>query len=348
MPEKVAVVILNWNGAEYLRKFLPSVIAFTPVDLAGVYVADNASTDHSVQVLETEFPSVKLIRLDQNYGFAGGYNQALAQIQAEYFLILNSDVEVTENWLNPLVDYLDNHPDTAACQPSILAYHQQHKFEHAGAAGGFIDHWGYPFCRGRMLAVTEEDTGQYDAVCDVFWTTGACMLIRSSLFHDAGGFDAGFFAHMEEIDLCWRLKRNHYRLVCIPQSKVYHVGGGTLQVENPRKTYLNFRNNLLLLYKNLPANRLNKVLFIRFFMDYLAAMQLFVTGKPQNAAAVFRARRDFAGMKKHYSKNKTVSAETISGMYNGSIIFNYYIRGKKKFSDIRELMIYQGIKTFLL
>jgi len=334
MPEKVAIVILNWNGADYLKKFLPSVIACSPESLAKVYVADNASTDHSIQVLKDEFPAVKLIQLDQNYGFAGGYNQALAQIQAEYYLILNSDVEVSGGWLEPMVEYLDNHADTAACQPKILAYHNKQKFEHAGAAGGFIDHWGYPFCRGRMLAITETDEGQYDDICDIFWTTGACMLIRSALFHEAGGFDAGFFAHMEEIDLCWRLKRRQHRLVCVPQSKVYHVGGGTLQVENPRKTYLNFRNNLLLLHKNLPANQLHKVLFIRFLMDYLAALQLFVTGKPQNAAAVFRARRDYNAMKRKYLVNIDEDNQEITEIYKKGIIFNYYILGKKRFSDI--------------
>jgi GT2 family glycosyltransferase len=334
MPEKVAIVILNWNGVEYLKKFLPAVLAFSSNEYASVYVADNASTDNSVDVLKAEFPSVKIIVLDQNYGFAGGYNHALAQIEAEYYLILNSDVEVTENWLNPLVEYMDNQSDVAACQPKILAYHDKQKFEHAGAAGGFIDRLGYPFCRGRILAITEEDRGQYDDICEIFWTTGACMLIRSALFHEAGGFDANFFAHMEEIDLCWRLKSMQHRLVCIPQSKVYHVGGGTLQVENPRKTYLNFRNNLLLLYKNLPSNRLQSVLFLRFFMDYLAAFQLFVTGKPHNAAAVFRARRDYSKMKKNYAVTKGIHNESIPEIYKGSIIFNYYLRGKKRHSDL--------------
>ena len=335
---KIAIVILNWNGGHYLQQFLPALREHTTSPEVEFYVADNGSTDHSLLILGKYFKEVKVLLLNRNYGFAGGYNRALAQIEADYFVILNSDVEVTKDWLNPMLDFMQENPDVAACQPKILSYEKRTHFEHAGAAGGFIDFLGYPFCRGRILAVTEEDKGQYDEVCDVFWATGACLFIRADIFKNAGGFDDDFFAHMEEIDLCWRLKSQGRRIVCVPQSKVYHVGGGTLHVEHPRKTYLNFRNNLLLLYKNLPRKKLILVLVIRFFMDYLAAFQLFITGKPQNAKAVFKARLDFRKMLPSFkSKRKENLQKTtrqhIPEIAKKSVILNYYLLGRKTFKN---------------
>lgn len=333
---KTAIVILNWNGAHYLQQFLPALREYTTSPDVDIYVADNGSTDNSLLILGKYFKEVKILLLNRNYGFAEGYNRALAQIEADYYVLLNSDVEVTPGWLEPLLGYLQQHPEVAACQPKILSYHNRTHFEHAGAAGGFIDMLGYPFCRGRVLAVTEEDRGQYDEVCDVFWATGACLVIRADVFEKEGGFDDDFFAHMEEIDLCWRLKSRGYRIVCVPQSKVYHVGGGTLHVEHPRKTYLNFRNNLFLLYKNLPAKQLFPVLLLRFFMDYLAAFQLFVTGKPQNAKAVLKARLDFRKMlpsfKSRREENLRKTTQThIPEIARKSVILNYYLLGRKTF-----------------
>jgi GT2 family glycosyltransferase len=338
--KNIAIVILNWNGAAYLKRFLPSLLKHTPEAGVTFYVADNGSTDHSIDVLRSDFPSVKVILLDRNYGFAGGYNKALAQINADYYVILNSDVELTPGWLSPMLNYLEENPKVVACQPKILAEHNRNIFEHAGAAGGFIDFLGYPFCRGRILAELEADHGQYDEVCEIFWATGACLMIRADVFHAHGGFDDRFFAHMEEIDLCWRLKSRGMGIVCVPQSKVYHVGGGTLNVENPHKTYLNFRNNLLLLYKNLPAKRLFYVLTIRFFLDYVAALQLFITGKPANAAAVLKARRDFSSMKRDFKSSRLENLQkslmtNIPEIFKGSVILDYYFLRIKKFSQLK-------------
>ena len=247
--KRVSVVILNWNGVDMLRKFIPSVIDNSVGEGIEICVADNASSDGSLEMLRTEFPVVRLIELDRNYGFAEGYNRALAQVDAEYVVLLNSDVEVTSHWLEPLLDYMDTHSGTVACQPKLLSWHNKEYFEYAGASGGFIDRYGYPFCRGRIFDVVEKDCGQYDTVTEVMWVTGAALFIRLADYREVGGLDDHFFAHMEEIDLCWRLRSRGKKLVCIPQSVVYHVGGATLKKENPRKTFLNFRNNLLMLYK---------------------------------------------------------------------------------------------------
>lgn len=336
---KIAVVILNWNGIDYLRQFLPAVIERSNIPDVEIIVADNASTDGSVEMMRVEFPKVRILVLDQNYGFAGGYNKALQQVEAEYFILLNSDVEVAHDWLKPLVQYMDTHPETAACQPKILSWYRKSHFEHAGASGGYIDFLGYPFCRGRVLAECEMDEGQYDDIREVFWATGACLMIRSAVFHAVGGLDDDFFAHMEEIDLCWRIKSRGMGIVCIPESKVFHVGGGTLNVESPRKTYLNFRNNLLLLYKNLPDSSLNHVLFVRWVLDYVAAFQLIVTGKPKNGLAVFSARRDFVRMKKDFEQKRadnlsSATVHAIPQVLNKSIIFSYYLKGIKKYSRL--------------
>ena len=269
---KVSVVILNWNGCDMLRTFLPSVVRCSKSGQVEVCVADNGSTDASVEMLREEFPCVRIIVLDQNHGFADGYNLALQQVEAEYVVLLNSDVEVTEHWLEPMISYLDAHPEVAACQPKIRSQRQKEYFEYAGAAGGFIDKYGYPFCRGRVMEVVEKDEGQYDTILPVFWATGAALFIRLADYREAGGLDGRFFAHMEEIDLCWRLRSRGRKIVCIPQSTVYHVGGATLKKENPRKTFLNFRNNLVMLYKNLPDEELNKVMRIRACLDYVCLL----------------------------------------------------------------------------
>ena len=334
-----AIVILNWNGEKFLQQFLPVLIKYTTLPDTEIIVADNCSTDSSLSLLKDQFPAIRTIVLDKNYGFAGGYNKALAQVNADFYVLLNSDVEVTVNWLEPLIQYLSENKDVAACQPKILSYYNRTYFEHAGAAGGFIDRFGFPFCRGRILGVVEEDKGQYDDIVDIFWASGACMAIRAEMFWKAGGLDDDFFAHMEEIDLCWRIKSSGYRIVCIPESKVYHIGGGTLNAESPHKTYLNFRNNLLMLYKNLPAKVLKRILFWRSIFDYAAAFQLFMTGKSKNAIAVFKARKDFKTMVPDFEvkRNDNLLSSTIESpteILQKSIVLSYYLKGMKTFSDI--------------
>lgn len=335
---KLSIVILNYNGRQYLEKYLPDVIRHSQLPGTEVVVADNASTDDSVSFLR-DFPGIKLLQLDRNYGFAGGYNRALQQIDADVYVLLNSDVEVTEGWLDAPLRAMNDDATIAACQPKILSDRNRGHFEHAGASGGFIDKLGFPFCRGRILTKLEKDSGQYDDTADIFWATGACLFIRSEIFHGAGGFDDRFFAHMEEIDLCWRLKARGHRIVCTPQSKVYHVGGGTLKVESPRKTYLNFRNNLLMLYKNLPKQHLRKTLFVRLFFDYAAMMQMIFTGKFRNARAVVQARRDFRRMRSKMQPNRkenlrlTIIQEPY-GIFFKSIIIKYYFCRRTKFSQL--------------
>lgn len=338
---KVAVVILNWNGSEMLRTFLPSVIRYSALSGVEVYVADNASTDNSLAVLNEEFPSVKQVILDQNYGFADGYNKALAQVEADYYVLLNSDVEVTEHWLEPMVDYLDAHPHIAGCQPKILSWRQKDHFEYAGACGGYIDRYGYPFCRGRIMGVVEKDHGQYDDILPIFWATGASLFIRSSDYWEAGGLDGRFFAHMEEIDLCWRLRSRGRGLVCIPQSVVYHVGGATLKKENPRKTFLNFRNNLLMLYKNLPQKELRQVMTVRCILDYVAAFTFLLKGQAPNMTAVFQARREYNAIRKDFRDSRKINLEktslqVIPERIKRSILVCYYVGRKKFFSQLHK------------
>jgi len=267
---KVAVVILNWNGIELLQKFLPSVVEYSDNPDISVIIADNGSTDDSVKYVQDNFKQVQVFRMKNNNGFALGYYLALNQIKSEYYVLLNSDVEVTKNWIEPIIDYMDKNPDVAACMPKIKAYNQKDEFEYAGAAGGLIDRYGYPFCRGRILNKIEKDTGQYDEIADIFWATGACLFVKAEYYHNVGGLDGTFFAHMEEIDLCWRLKNMGHRICYIPQSEVYHVGGATLSNLSPQKTFLNFRNNLYLLYKNLPPYRVLFILSFRIILDILA------------------------------------------------------------------------------
>lgn len=336
----IAVVILNWNGEKYLRKFLPILIEHTQnVRNTEIVVADNGSSDGSLKLLKDDFPEVRTILFEKNYGFAEGYNRALKEIESKYFVILNSDVEVTPNWLLELYEYMENNKNVSACQPKILSYNQRNSFEYAGACGGFIDKYGYPFCRGRIFGEIEEDNGQYDDIVDIFWASGACLFIRSEDFWEVGGFDEEFFAHQEEIDLCWRLKSRDKRIVCIPKSVVYHIGGGTLKTENPYKTYLNFRNNLLLLYKNLPHKLLVKTFDIRFYLDNLAAFHLLMQGKLQNAKAITDARTDFRKMVDKFSekRNENVLKSNTSienEIVQTSILFEYYVKGHKKFSQI--------------
>ena len=327
-----------------LQQYLPSVVRFTSREDCEVVVADNGSTDNSLQVLSGAFSSVRVVRLDRNYGFAEGYNRALADISSDYSVLLNSDVEVTDGWLDTLLDYMDAHPDVAACQPKVLSWQSWQdsllsgapvRFEHAGAAGGYLDRLGYPYCRGRLLEQVEEDHGQYDTVADIFWATGACLCVRTHLYQELGGLDAAFFAHMEEIDLCWRMNCRGHRLVCVPQSVIYHLGGGSLHYEHPNKTYLNFRNCLLMLYKNLPANRLWCVMLWRFVLDYAAALHLLVTGKPRNAWAVVRARWAYQRMKRtalfRQARRDNMQKAVVpypSVISRRSILFDRYFRNK--------------------
>lgn len=336
---KTAVVILNWNGSKMMKQFLPSVVQYSSGDGREVIVADNSSTDDSLEMLKREFPEVKVLLLDQNYGFAGGYNQALARVEADYFVLLNSDVEVTPHWLDAQESYLDIHPDVAACQPKIRSWHRKSYFEYAGACGGFLDHYGYPFCRGRILNSVEKDRGQYDEIVDVLWATGAALFIRSKDFRDAGGLDDRFFAHMEEIDLCWRIRTRGRRIVCIPQSMVYHVGGGTLKREDPKKTFLNFRNNLLMLYKNLPHGELWRIMSVRRILDYVAALSFLLQGHFRNAWEVAYARRNYRNMQPSYRRERKENLKKncqkdIHERIKGSILVEYYVKGKKRFSDL--------------
>ena len=341
MKKRTAVVILNWNGKEMMKRFLPSVIENTPE--AEVIVADNGSSDGSCEMLENSFPQVTILKLDKNYGFAEGYNKALGQLEHEYFVLLNSDVEVSKYWLAKMLDYMDEHPDVAACQPKLLSQIDKKRFEYAGAAGGFIDRYGYPFCRGRIFSTVEEDKNQYDDVCSLFWATGAALMIRSADWQMAGGLDGSFFAHMEEIDLCWRLRARGRKIVCVPSSAVYHVGGGTLPKENPRKTFLNFRNNLLMLYKNLPEEELNGVMLARTLLDWLAALQFFISGKMGDAKAVLKARREFSRIKNSYKASrkenqKKAIQNDIAERFNCCLLVKYYVRSCKTFTQLLSKM----------
>ena len=335
------VVILNWNGSAHLRTFLPSVIRTTPSDI-GIVVADNGSTDDSRNVIRLEFPSVELLELDANYGFAGGYNRALSRIEADYFILLNSDVATTEGWCEPLVAALDNNLSLAAVQPKIRAYTSPDNFEYAGACGGFIDALGYPFCRGRILQCVETDNGQYDISRRCFWASGACMACRSEAFFRTGGFDEDFFAHMEEIDFCWRAQRYGYSIAVEPASVVYHLGGGTLPTNSPRKTYLNYRNNLYMLYKNLPSGRLWYVMPLRMCFDGLSAAVYLLQGRLTLVKQVWRAHMDFyKALRSLRIKRRLIHANTSPDLYkqifeviyHGSIVMRYYV-GKRKFGNM--------------
>ncbi len=331
---KLAVVILNWNGKDYLEQFLPYVLKYSP-DYAEIIVADNNSTDDSVAFLQQHFPQVRLIKNNENGGFSKGYNDALAQVESEYYVLLNSDVEVSPNWVEPVVNFMDAHADIAVCQPKILSYHEKHMFEYAGAAGGYIDALGYPFCRGRIFQSLEEDKGQYNDAKEVFWASGSCMFVRSKVYHELGGLDEAFFAHMEEIDFCWRAKNKGYKIYCYPESKIYHIGGGTLHKSNPRKTFLNFRNNLSLLYKNLPANRLWYVLLWRILLDTVAVIEFTLVGHAADAWAVIKAHAYFIkNIGRLRRQRRYLVQQKVSMVYRKKIVSHHFIRGLKSFSQM--------------
>lgn len=338
MIPKVAIVILNWNGAKLLMQFLPSVIEFSNIDSTRIIVADNGSTDDSLQIIQQNFPEVRILDLKTNYGFARGYNEALKQIEADYFVILNSDVEVTAGWLESPIRLMESDKNIAAVQSKILSYHQKTHFEYAGAAGGFIDKFGYPFCRGRIFNEVEEDRGQYDDQLDIFWATGACMFVRAKLFLETGGFDPDFWAHMEEIDLCWRLKNRGYRIVYSPESVVYHVGGGTLSYDNPHKLFLNFRNNLWLLYKNLPGHLLFYTLFFRMILDAVAAFKLLAEFNFNGIVSVLKAHFHFYLSIPTLNQKRRLThppkhSELPKEIMPTSIVYQFYWRKQKQFKN---------------
>lgn len=336
--KQTAIVILNYNGLDMLQRYLPSVIAHSR-EQASVIVADNASTDGSVAWLRTNYPDMKLITLDRNYGFAEGYNRALKQVEAEYYVLLNSDVEVTEGWLTPLLEFMNSHNNAAACQPKLLSADDKTHFEYAGACGGYLDKYGYPFCRGRIFDTVEADNHQYDTTTEVLWATGACLMIRSTDYWRVGGLDARFFAHNEEIDLCWRLHHQQRLSYCVPASRVYHVGGGTLPKDNPMKTFLNFRNNLTMLYKNLPEEELKPVMRMRWFLDYLAAIQTLILNRHWgDCKAIFKARRAFNKWKHDFDSDRSEiqrsMAATSKGTASYSILWKYYVCRRRRYSDL--------------
>ena len=326
---KIAVVILNWNGKKLLEAFLPSVMQHSPE--ASIYLADNASTDDSVAFVQTHFPSITVIQNHGNLGFAGGYNEALQKVDADIYALVNSDIEVTPNWLQPIIEKFQNEPKTAIIQPKILDYKNKEYFEYAGAAGGFIDQYGYPFCRGRIFETIEKDTHQYDDETEIFWASGACFFIRKEVYHNLNGFDADFFAHQEEIDLCWRAFNLGHQIKYTSKSVVYHVGGATLQQGNPRKTFLNFRNSLLMLVKNLPKSSLYRILFVRLLLDGLAGIQFLLKGKPQHTLAIVKAHFSFYSL---FSKNyKKRSSQQFQNYYiTKSIIYRYFIKNNSIFA----------------
>jgi GT2 family glycosyltransferase len=336
---KTAVVILNWNGLKFLKMFLSLVMEHSVDGDTVVCVADNDSDDGSADWIKQNHPDVMLIRFDKNHGFARGYNLALAQLDARYFILLNSDIEVTPLWTEPLITYLDKNPDAASCQPKILSYYEKDRFEHAGAAGGYIDRFGYPFCRGRIFHITEKDSGQYDTAAPVFWSTGACMAVRAEAWKKSQGFDDDFFAHMEEIDLCWRFSKLGFKMACIPQSVVYHVGGGALPYSSPFKVYLNFRNGLFLLYKNLPDSKLHKTLLVRRLLDGLAALLFLSKGNFKAFSAVWRAHMDFYrsldALREKRKKVKSLSLyERTELILNKSIVFEFYFKGNRTYQSL--------------
>lgn len=331
----VAVIILNWNGENLLRRFLPEVVRSTNHDIAHIIVVDNGSTDSSCRIVSEQFPSVELIRFDRNYGFAGGYNKAIEQTRYKYTVLLNSDVATTPGWIDTLYNYMECNSEVAACQPKILSVDHPERFEYAGAAGGYLDSNGYPFCRGRIFATCETDNGQYDSDADVFWASGACFMVRSDIYLSVGGLDTKFFAHMEEIDLCWRIHLAGYRIVAVGGASVYHLGGGSLPDSNPKKTYLNFRNNLLMLHKNLPDNIRSSKLFTRRLLDAVAWLKYILSFKFAFASAIIKAHTDFRKMRKNYTSHPAERVPLCEGMSRINILKAYYLQGRKHFSDLK-------------
>lgn len=339
MDPSVAVVILNWNGRNWLEQFLPSVVQSIYTNLQ-IIVGDNSSTDDSVSFLKANYPQVIILENDKNYGFAGGYNRILSKVEADYFILLNSDVEVPKDWIKPVIDLMQSDDSIAVAQPKIKWQKDKTQFEYAGAAGGFLDIHGFPFCRGRIFDEVEPDLGQYNDNIDIFWASGAAFFIKSEAWRKVGGLDADLFAHMEEIDLCWRLKNLGYRVVCCSDAEVYHVGGGTLDANNPYKTYLNFRNNLMIMHKNLPKNDAYFRIFIRMWIDLAAWFQFLFKGKPQFTLAISKAHYHFL---RDFSKtslkriNKQLPYLSHSGVYKKSIVYSYFVNQIKKFSNLKVL-----------
>lgn len=333
MNKKVAVVILNWNGKSFLEQFLPSVVKYS--GNARIIVADNNSTDNSVSFIKENYPTIEIIELEKNYGFAGGYNNALKQVDSEYYVLLNSDVEVTENWLNPMLNLLESDSSIAGCQPKIKDYNNKNYFEYAGASGGFIDKYGYPFCRGRVFETLEEDNNQYDNVEEIFWASGASLFIRAKEYNAIGGLDEFFFAHMEEIDLCWRLKNQGKKIMVCPSSTVYHVGGGTLNKVKPQKTFLNFRNSLLTLHKNLPKKERFGVILIRLVLDGIAGVKFLLSGQPTHTWAIVRAHFSFySAISQNKIKRKHFTAPNLIGKIDKSIVKDYFLKKHRIYSDL--------------
>jgi hypothetical protein len=331
---KIAIVILNWNGKSLLEQFLPAMITYSK-DVADIYVADNASTDDSVTYVKNKFSDVKIIQNSDNGGYAKGYNDALQNIDADIFALVNSDIEVTKDWLQPVISQFNKEPKTAAIQPKILDFKDTSRFEYAGAGGGFIDKYGYPFCRGRLFETLEEDKGQFNDIADIFWASGACFFIRKNVFNELNGFDESFFAHQEEIDLCWRIQNAGYKIQYTGTSTVYHVGGATLDKADPRKTYLNFRNSLYLIVKNIPKGKLLPILFIRMLLDGVAALKFLIELKPKHFLAVLKAHFYFyMTLSKLLAKRKSFKAHKKNYYKVKSIVWQYFVLGRKKFEQL--------------
>jgi GT2 family glycosyltransferase len=340
----VAIVILNWNGKKYLAQFLPSVL--THSSGCQIVVVDNQSTDDSVHFLKNNYPEVRLIQHSQNLGFCAGYNEALLQIPADYYVLLNSDVKVTAGWVTPIINLMESQASVAACQPKIKDFHHPSSFEYAGAGGGFLDRYGYPFCRGRLFQSIEDDHGQYNDTVPIFWASGACFFVRASAYHQVNGLEPAFFAHMEEIDLCWRLQNQGYQIMYCGQSEVYHVGGGTLPASNPRKTFLNFRNGLALIFKNLARENFYTILFLRLLLDWIAATKFLISGQPADCRAVFKAHAAIWQNRKYWRKKRAEQISnkknTLIGWYHGSIVWDYFVRQKRSYLELEKFKFRSG------
>ena len=330
---KIALVILNWNGKKLLKKFLPSIVSYSNIPNVAIYIADNASTDDSIDFIKVNYPNVKYVVNKKNGGFAKGYNDALKHIDADIYALVNSDIEVTENWLQPVINTFENQPNTAIIQPKILDFKNKEKFEYAGAAGGFIDKYGYPFCRGRIFSEIEVDTNQYNNI-ELFWAPGACFFIRAKTFHELGGFDEDYFAHQEEIDLCWRTKNLGHSIFYESQSTVYHVGGATLKESNPKKTFLNFRNSLFSLVKNLPKNKIIPIIMVRLILDGIAGIKFIIELKPIHTIAILKAHLSFYYHLNKMIKKRGKTTKLTNYQYINNIVLAHFIKGKKVFTDL--------------
>ena len=336
---RVTIAILTWNSLEHLRQFLPILKANTRGPESRILIIDNASSDGTAEWLGNEHPDLEFTRLTENYGYAGGYARVLDSLSTEYAVLLNSDVEVQPGWLEPMIEFMDRNPAAGALSPAILSYHNRSEYEYAGAAGGWIDQFGFPFCRGRIFNRVEENQGQFNDPARVFWASGACLMVRMKTYREAGGLDPNFFAHMEEIDLCWRIQAIGKEIWYLPQSAVFHVGGGTLPNESPFKLYLNFRNNLLVLYKNLPRKIRSKTLFIRMLFDGIAALQYLAKGKPAYLGSVLKAHADYkklrTGVYRNWAGPVMESTSGLTGFYRGSIVIDFFLLGRRRFRDLR-------------